>query len=98
MEVIDATLSFGREYVLPKVAETDLARWVALSRVQGLGCVSFKKLAGHFGDPTEALSASTAALAEIPGLDPSVIDGLRNFRRGMRLKRRSSGLKTPLSK
>ena len=79
MEVIDATLSFGREYVLPKVAKTDLARWVALSRVQGLGCVSFKKLAGHFGDPTEALSASTAALAEIPGLDPSVIDGLRNF-------------------
>ena len=79
MEVIDATLSFGREYVLPKVAETDLARWVALSRVQGLGCVSFKKLAGHFGDPTEALSVSTAALAEIPGLDQSVIDGLRNF-------------------
>jgi DNA processing protein len=79
MEVIDASLSFEREYVLPKVAETDLARWVALSRVQGLGCVSFKKLAGHFGDPTEALSASTAALAEIPGLDPSVIDGLRNF-------------------
>src|SRR5882724_2207920 len=79
MEVIDAALSFGREYVLPKVVETDLARWVALSRVQGLGCVSFKKLAGHFGDPTEALSASTAALAEIPGLDPSVIDGLRNF-------------------
>ena len=79
MKAIDAALSFGREYVLPKVAETDLARWVALSRVQGLGCVSFKKLAGHFGDPTEALSASTAALAEIPGLDPSVIDGLRNF-------------------
>ena len=79
MEVIDATLSFEREHVLPKVAETDLARWVALSRVQGLGCVSFKKLAGHFEDPTEALSASTAALAEIPGLDPSVIDGLRSF-------------------
>jgi DNA processing protein len=79
MKVIDAALSFGREYVLPKVAETDLARWVALSRVQGLGCVSFKKLAGHFGDPTEALSASTAALAEIQGLDQSVIDGLRNF-------------------
>jgi DNA processing protein len=79
MEVIDAALSFGREYVLPKVVETEFARWVALSRVQGLGCVSFKKLAGHFGDPTEALSASTAALAEIPGLDQSVIDGLRNF-------------------
>ena len=79
MEVIDVMPSFGREYVLPKVVETDLARWVALSRVQGLGCVGFKKLAGHFGDPTEALSASTTALAEIQGLDQSVIDGLRNF-------------------
>ena len=57
MDVIDATLSLGRELLLPKVAETDLARWIALSRVQGLGCVSFKKLAGHFEDPTEALSA-----------------------------------------
>jgi DNA processing protein len=79
MDVIDAALSFGREYVLPKVAETDLARWIALSRVPGLGCVSFKKLAEHFEDPTEALSAPTAALAEIPGLDQNVIDGLRNF-------------------
>jgi DNA processing protein len=47
--------------------------------VQGLGCVSFKKLARHFEDPTEALSAPLAALAEIPGLDQNVIDGLRNF-------------------
>jgi DNA processing protein len=79
MDVMDATLSFGRGYVLPTVAETDLVRWIALSRVQGLGCVGFKKLAGHFEDPTEALSASAAALAEIQGLDQSVIDGLRNF-------------------
>src|SRR5262245_13900323 len=79
MDMIDATLTFEREYVLPKVAETDLVRWIALSRVPGLGCVSFKKLAGHFDDPTEALSVSSAALAEIQGLDQNVIDGLRNF-------------------
>ena len=79
MDVIDATLSFGRGYALPPVTETDLARWIALSRVQGLGCVSFKKLAGYFEDPTEALSASTAVLAKIQGLDQNAIDGLRSF-------------------
>ena len=79
MEVIDAALSFGREYVLPKVVETNLARWVALSRIPGLGCVGFKKLAGHFEDPTEALSVSRTALAEIEGLDQQAIDGLCNF-------------------
>jgi DNA processing protein len=79
MEVIDEMLSFRRGNILPILAETDLARWVALSRVPGLGCVSFKKLAGHFEDPTEALSASRAALTEIQGLDQQVIDGLGNF-------------------
>jgi DNA processing protein len=79
MEVIDGLLSFGREEVLPAIAETVLARWVALSRIPGLGCVGFKKLAGHFEDPTEAFSASRAALAEIQGLDQQVVDGLCNF-------------------
>ena len=79
MDVTEATLSFGKEYGLPKLAETDLVRWVALSRVPGLGCVSFKKLAGHFEDPTAALLAPVAALTEIQGLDENVIDGLRNF-------------------
>src|SRR5215475_2797725 len=79
MDLTEATLSFGKEYGLAKVAQTDLVRWVALSRVPGLGCVSFKKIAGHFEDPTEALSASVAALAEIQGLDQNVIEGLRNF-------------------
>src|SRR5215510_15363805 len=78
MDVTEA-ISFGKEYGLAKVAQTDLVRWVALSRVPGLGCVSFKKIAGHFEDPTEALSAPAAALAEIQGLDQNVVDGLRNF-------------------
>ena len=59
----------------------ELVRWMALSRVQGLGCVSFKKLAEHFGDPTEAFSASPSVLAQIPGLDKNVADGLRSFAR-----------------
>jgi DNA processing protein len=79
MEVIDGLLPPRRRDVLPAVTETVLARWVALARIPGLGCVGFKKLAGQFDDPTEALSAPRAALAEIQGLDPRVIDGLCNF-------------------
>jgi DNA processing protein len=77
MHVIEPTL--GKEKALPARAETDLARWIALSRVKGLGCVSFKRLADHLEDPTEAFSASPAILGEIQGLDKGVIDGLRNF-------------------
>jgi len=79
MDVIDTTLPFAKGHVLAPIADMDVARWIALSRVEGLGCVGFKKLADHFNDPTEAFSAPLAALAEIPGLDKSVINGLRNF-------------------
>lgn len=57
------------------------ALWVALSRVKRLGCVNFKKLAGHFADPTEAFSASAAELGAIEGLDPNVIEGFLTFDR-----------------
>ncbi len=79
MDVIDTTLPFAKGHVLAPIAEMDLARWIALSRVEGLGCVGFKKLAEHFSDPTAAFSAPASALAEIHGLDKNVIDGLRNF-------------------
>src|SRR5262245_60611025 len=79
MDVTEATLSFGREHGLPKVAATDIVRWVALSRVPGLGCVSFKRLAGHFDDPTDSLSVPAAALAEMQVWDDTVIAWLRNF-------------------
>jgi DNA processing protein len=59
---------------------------MAFPRVQGLGCVSFKKLAEHFDDPTEAFSASAADLAQIQGLDQNVIDGLRHFSRWNEVK------------
>jgi DNA processing protein len=79
MDVTDTTLSFAQEHVMEPIAEMDLARWIALSRVEGLGCVGFKKLAEHFNDPTAAFSAPAAALAKIPGLDKNVIDGLHSF-------------------
>lgn len=57
----------------------ELAPWLALSRVKGLGCVSFKKLSARFSDPTRAFHASIAELAEIDGLQRDAIDGLVNF-------------------
>jgi DNA processing protein len=60
-------------------AHDALTRWIALSRVKGLGCVSFKKLAAHFVDPTKAFSVSAEELAAVPELDRGVIDGLVNF-------------------
>jgi DNA processing protein len=74
--VLDAMLPLKE---LPPIAGTELARWIALSRVPGLGCVNFRKLAEHFEDPTEAFSAPAEALAKIQGLDSNVIDGLRHF-------------------
>lgn len=79
METGDTMRFFGSGDGLPTVGEGQLARWIALSRVAGLGCVSFKKLAEHFDDPTEALWAPPAVLTEIQGLDQHAVAGLRNF-------------------
>ena len=59
--------------------QSDDALWVALTRVKGLGCVTFKKLAAHFGDPTAALSSTVSELSAIEGVDASVIEGLLEF-------------------
>lgn len=59
--------------------DTDLACWIALSRVKGLGCVGFKKLASYFAAPTDAFSASVAELEQIEGLDKDVIASLTSF-------------------
>ncbi len=59
--------------------EMDDAPWIALSRVKGLGCVGFKKLALQFADPTMAFSAPPARLAEVAGLDSEAVEGLLGF-------------------
>jgi len=53
--------------------------WLALARVKGLGCASFKRLAEHFGDPRLALSASHDELAQVQGLDQDAAQGLASF-------------------
>jgi DNA processing protein len=59
--------------------DAEAAAYLALVRVRGLGCVSFKKLADFFGDPSRALTASAATLAQLPDLDRDAIEGLKNF-------------------
>jgi DNA processing protein len=60
-------------------AQSEYAPWIALSRVRGMGCVSFKKLATHFANPAAVFSASAAELAGIGGLDANVIEAVRSF-------------------
>jgi DNA processing protein len=74
-----ATVRFSEESFLPAPAYIDHTPWVALSRVKGLGCVGFKKLAAHFADPTAALSARPAELKNVSGLDKDAIEGLLGF-------------------
>ena len=60
-------------------ARKERALWIALSRVKGLGGVSFKKLAARFADPTAAFAASARELEQIQGLDKDVVNGLLRF-------------------
>jgi DNA processing protein len=79
MDVINGRLSFGEECSVQSMGDKELGCWLALARIKGLGCVSFRKLADHFDDPIKAFSASAAALAEVEGFDQNAIDGVRNF-------------------
>jgi len=79
MNAIEPFLSLTKGYPLATPSKSDYASWIALSRVKGLGCVTFKKLAAHFGDPTCAFTASAEELAEIPELDQDVVQAFRNF-------------------
>ena len=77
--MIQASVSFAKEPVLSVPIENNYAPWIAFGHVKGLGGVSFKKLAAHFADPTQAFSAAAKELQQVPGLDEAVINGLVNF-------------------
>ncbi len=66
---------------LSKPDHSEHALWLALTRIKGLGCISFKKLASHFADPTQSLSATAAELSAIEGIDRKAVDGLLAFTR-----------------
>jgi DNA processing protein len=57
----------------------EYAPWLALARIRGLGCATFKKLADFFGDPCRAFAASEETLAQVPGLDRVAVEGLLRF-------------------
>jgi DNA processing protein len=77
--MIEANVSLRQESHLPAPTYKDYAPWIALSRVKGLGCIGFKKLAAYFTDPTQALSAPAEQLNQVPGLEKDAIDGLLSF-------------------
>ncbi len=53
--------------------------WIGLSSIPGVGRVTFRKLAQHFGSPERALSASSSELKAISGLSDKVINELTSF-------------------
>lgn len=77
--MVEPCLSFSKGSLLLPFKDEPYARWLALARVQGLGCATFRKIADHLNDPTQLFSASEKELAAIPGLDQEVIQGLVHF-------------------
>jgi DNA processing protein len=77
--MIEGSLTFAERFVVSAPVQSDYAPWIALTRVKGLGCVTFKKLAAHFADPTVAFSSTGSELSAIEGLDASVIEELLGF-------------------
>jgi DNA processing protein len=79
--MIEGSFNFAERFAVAAPVRSDDARWVALARIKGLGCVTFKKLAAHFDDPTAVFSSSAAELSSIDGLDATVIEQILGFSR-----------------
>jgi DNA processing protein len=77
--MIQPSLLFAEGIRSTVAMQDDHAPWLALARVKGLGCVSFKKLVARFGDPTAAFSVAPSELAAIDGLQRDAIEGLVGF-------------------
>jgi DNA processing protein len=77
--MVEASLNSPDGYSSSVPMGGDYAPWLALGRVKGLGCVSFKKLAAQFGDPTKAFAASKSELEAVEDLRAEAIDGLMHF-------------------
>jgi DNA processing protein len=80
MAMIEASLADLTEGYSPSLpSQNDYAPWLALRRVKGLGCVSFKKLAAQFADPRKIFAASRSALEQVEDLRADAIDGIVDF-------------------
>ena len=78
--MIEASLSpLSEGYSSSLPTQSDYAPWLALRRVKGLGCVSFKKLAAEFAEPRKIFAASRSALEQVEDLRADAIDGIVDF-------------------
>ena len=59
---------------------SDLASWLTLARVPGIGATRFHALLSRFGSPAVALSASMDELTGIEGLGPQTARAVRSHR------------------
>jgi DNA processing protein len=60
---------------------SELAHWVALHAVPGMGPVTFRRLLDRFGAPLEALAADADALRGVKGMTAEVAEGMKAARR-----------------
>ena len=77
--MIEPLTDISEDFALTAPEENEYAPWLGFTRVQGLGCAGFKKVAEHFADPRKAFSVSQEELARVPGLDKRAIQGLLTF-------------------
>ena len=56
----------------------DVAYWIALSRLPGIGPVVFRRLCDRFGDPENVFHAPAAEVGEAAGLRSETVDALRH--------------------
>lgn len=63
----------------PSLDEREHLPWIALTRVHGLGCTGFKRVADHLGDPRQVFWLSEKELGQVPGLDRQAIEGILSF-------------------
>ncbi len=59
---------------------SDLASWLTLARVPGVGAARFQALLRRFGSPSAALSASVDELTMAEGLGPQIARAIRTHR------------------
>ena len=59
---------------------SDLASWLTLARVPGVGATRFHALLRRFGSPSAALAASVDELTAIEGLGPQIARAIRTCR------------------
>src|SRR3990172_4013119 len=64
---------------MQKTTDDPALYWIGLSSVPGVGRITFRKLAGLFGSPERALSASPDELRKIGGLSDKVAAAIGSF-------------------